>query len=213
MATTRDKILKTSLGLFNKRGIDGVSMRDIALKVNIRVGNLNYYFPTKNDIVHALCIELIDKVDAAIEGFFARSDKPVFEILYDQTEMIFSIQQDYGFIFTKRYAEILTSLPPVQKHYRETLKNRFDEWLQLHTLLVQQNLATPQLVEDSYPLSYILNTLALFWHQETEIYFPEYTDEQKRAQGLSVLFHAYKPYLTTEGLNQLMPLLKPLERY
>lgn len=213
MTSTRDKILKTSLELFNKNGIDNVGVRNIALKLKIRVGNLNYYFPTKNDIVHALCLEFIGKVDVAIKEFFIKSHGPIFEILYRQIDVIFTIQLEYSFLFANRYAEIITSLPPVQEHYRKLLKVRFDEWMQLHVLLVRQKLATPQLVKDSYAFSYILNMLALFWHQESAIYFPEYSDKQKKAQGLSVFFHAYKPYLTKKGVRQLMPLLKSLEHY
>jgi len=39
MNQTQHKILKTSLKLFNKHGVDGVSIRDIAGKLNISVGN------------------------------------------------------------------------------------------------------------------------------------------------------------------------------
>ena len=213
MTTTREKILKTSLGLFNKKGIDQVSIRDITSKLKISVGNLNYYFPSKNDIVHALCLECIGKVDEAVQEFFIHPTYTVFETIYKQTDLIFSIQLQYSFIFKNRYAEILTSLPTLQDHYRKILKVRFDEWMKLHTLLVRQGLANSQLIAESYPLSYMLNTLALFWHQEASIYFPEFTDKQKKAHGLSVMFQAYKPYLTKKGLDQLMPLLKKLAHY
>lgn len=213
MATTRDRILNTSLKLFNQRGVDAVSMRDITAKLEISVGNLTYYFPTKNDIIHALCLDFIGKVDDAVKEIFTSPTKNIFEIMYRQADIIFSVQLKYRFIFTTRYAEILTSIPSLQQHYQKVLKTRFDEWMQFNTMLVQQGLAKAQLVEESHTLSYILNILALFWHQEAAIYFPEFTDEQKKDQGLSVMFHAYKPYLTTKGLNQLMPLLKKLDHY
>lgn len=213
MNKTKNKILKTSLDLFNENGIENVRIRDIASKVNIRVGNLNYYFPTKNDILNALCLEFIDKVDEAINEVFTHPPKMIFERMYLQASIIFSVQLEYRFIFTKRYAEILTSLPSVQKYYQKVLKTRFDEWMEFHTILVEQKLAYPNIIKESYALSYILNTLALFWHQETTIYFPDYTDNQKKEHGLSVLFHAYKPYLTNKGLKQLMPLIKELEHY
>ena len=213
MNKTREKILITSLELFNKSGIEEVSLRDISSKLNIRVGNLNYYFPSKNDIVHALCMDFIGKVDEAVGEIFKRSFENLFELMYRQADIIFSIQLEYRFIFNKSYAEIITSLPSVQEHFTKVLKIRFDEWMNFHTLLVQQKLAQRRIITDSYPLSYILNILALFWHQEASIYLPDLKDEHKKDHALSIMFHAYKPYLTKKGLDQLMPLLKKLEHY
>lgn len=213
MKNTREKILKSSLTLFNKQGVDGVSIRDITGELNIRVGNLNYYFPSKNDIIHALCIEFIAKVDEAVLEILKFQARNLFEMAHRQVEAIFTIQLEYRFILNKRYAEITTSLPPVQQHFQKALQTRFDEFMMFHTALVNEKLARPDLTEDNSSISYILNILSLFWHQEIEIYFPEFTDQQKIRHGTSIFFHAYKPYLTAKGKKQLLPLLKKLEHY
>ena len=41
---TKHKILKTALDLFNKEGLDQVSVRRIAVEMNISDGNLRYHF-------------------------------------------------------------------------------------------------------------------------------------------------------------------------
>ena len=213
MNQTQHKILKTSLNLFNKHGIDEVSIRDIAGKLNISVGNLNYYYPSKNDIIYALCIDLINKINQLISGVCKTQTGNIFEIAYKQTEAIFATQLEYRFIFNKRYAEVITSLPYVQQYYQKILKIRFDEFAAFQGMLVKEKLARPDLLEDTFSITYIMNILVIFWQQELEIYFPEFTDKQKIQHGLSIFLHAYKPYLTKKGLSLLMPLLKKLEHY
>ncbi|MDH5398432.1 MAG: TetR/AcrR family transcriptional regulator [Cyclobacteriaceae bacterium] len=213
MKKTKEKILAKSLTLFNEHGVDSVKIRDITTELGMHVGNLNYYFPTKNDILYALCMEFIYKVDKAIEKVLTKQAQGVLEQMYLQADIIFSVQLEYRFMFSKRYAEIISSLPSVQQHYQTTLKTRFTEWLGFHSLLVDHKLAYPNLVEESNSLSYVLNILAIFWQQEATIYMPNMTDDQKKKHALSVYFFTYKPYLTKSGLDELMPLLRKLDLY
>ena len=52
--STRADILRSARELFMEKGYNGVSMRDIAERAGIRVGNLTYYFPRKELLVEAL---------------------------------------------------------------------------------------------------------------------------------------------------------------
>lgn len=213
MNKTQQKILATSLEMFNKYGLEGVSIRDISNKLNISVGNLNYYYPTRNDIAHALCVAFMDRVDQVTAEELGAQSANLFEIAYRQCEAVFTAQLEYRFIFNKRYAEVVTSLPSIQKYYQEKLKERFNDFAAFQRLLVKEKLARPQLCDDGFSVTYIMNMLVVFWHQETGIYFPGLNDKQKVEHALSVFFHAYKPYLTQKGLDQLMPLLKRLKQY
>ena len=51
---TRESILRCADALFREKGYNGVSMRDVAAAAGIRVGNLTYYFPRKEQLVEAL---------------------------------------------------------------------------------------------------------------------------------------------------------------
>lgn len=50
----RQEILHTAKALFNERGFNEVSTRDIADALGISKGNLTYYFAKKEDIVEAI---------------------------------------------------------------------------------------------------------------------------------------------------------------
>ena len=54
---TKDKILDKALEMFNERGIEYVGLRELAAVLGIRVGNISYYFPTKDDLVYQLSQE------------------------------------------------------------------------------------------------------------------------------------------------------------
>jgi AcrR family transcriptional regulator len=51
---TRDRVLESSLELFNARGVSNVTTAEIARTVGINEGNLYYYFQKKEQLVTAL---------------------------------------------------------------------------------------------------------------------------------------------------------------
>lgn len=76
----RLEILATARTLFNERGYNGVSLRDIANQLHISVGNLTYHYRTKKELVEAVVLEKhshYQKPDPfptleALDGFFQR---------------------------------------------------------------------------------------------------------------------------------------------
>jgi AcrR family transcriptional regulator len=56
--STEEKILVKALEMFNEKGVEYVGMRELAATLNIRVSNVTYYFPTKDDLVNQLSLQL-----------------------------------------------------------------------------------------------------------------------------------------------------------
>jgi AcrR family transcriptional regulator len=50
---TRNQILETAMQLFREKGYDGTTMRDIAARMDIAVGNAYHYFRSKDELVVA----------------------------------------------------------------------------------------------------------------------------------------------------------------
>ena len=211
MNSKKEKILAKALALFNKKGVLEVTVRDIAKEVGISSGNLTYHFPTKNDILSTLMDSLLTNIEQALG-----KNKPRESALltyYHQFETIFKEQLKFKFLFNKRYAEVVTTNPELQVMLQEVLPSRFVQWKKIHKALITEKYAKPDLLIESNSLYHIINILALFWHQEIEIYHSRLSEKEKVPYALSIMFQIYKPYLTKKGLDEIGPLLVELEPY
>jgi len=79
--TTRDRILETALDLFGTRGVDAVSLDEIARTVGVRKQTVLYWFETKDALVDEVlgvaAAELVIVIDAALR---AAPDDPLDRI-------------------------------------------------------------------------------------------------------------------------------------
>ena len=52
VSETEERIVTKALEMFNQSGVEYVGMRELAAALDMRVGNVTYYFPTKDDLVN-----------------------------------------------------------------------------------------------------------------------------------------------------------------
>ena len=64
----REQIIKCAMKLFNKKGFDGTSMRDIAASCKMTSANLYNYIAEKDDIIHLIMQQGGDSTGEFIEG-------------------------------------------------------------------------------------------------------------------------------------------------
>ena len=62
----RERILRRAVELFNERGVEYLGIRELAKDLGIKGGNINYYFPTKDDLVVAVARLLQERNDATL---------------------------------------------------------------------------------------------------------------------------------------------------
>ena len=78
---TRQRILDAALDQFGARGVDAVSLDEIAREVGVRKQTILYWFPSKDELVAAVleqvAAELLVMIDAAIRS---ASDDPLERI-------------------------------------------------------------------------------------------------------------------------------------
>lgn len=78
---TRLRILDAALDLFGARGVDAVSLDEIARDVGVRKQTVLYWFPSKDELVDAVletvAAELVVAIDAAVRSV---SDDPLDRI-------------------------------------------------------------------------------------------------------------------------------------
>ena len=78
---TRDRILTAATDLFGQRGVDAVSLDQIAAEVGVAKQTLLYWFPSKDELLHAVlaqaATDLVVVVEAAVR---AATDDPLDRI-------------------------------------------------------------------------------------------------------------------------------------
>lgn len=74
MKSTKDKILKAASVILETKGSD-FSMRKVADEASISLGNLQYYFKTKNDLTNSLLSFYIDLYKTKIDSFISENPK------------------------------------------------------------------------------------------------------------------------------------------
>ena len=117
---TKEKILKTALGLFNNEGESAVSAVDIASVIGISPGNLYYHYKGKDEIIVQLFADFEDEIrqvlSSPVREPLKMEDNWVY--LYIIFEEIF----DFRF-FYKNQSELIERIP--------SLRNRFSRILAL----------------------------------------------------------------------------------
>ena len=191
MNATKQKILTTSLQLFNSNGVSNVSLRIIADKIGISVGNLQYHFKKREDIIEALYFEIVAKIDAIIivettnllASFFSISAR-IFEILYA-----------YRF-FLLDFVTITRNNKKIKKHYATISIQRQQEFLNIVALLVENGILKKASLNNEYENLYKrVEVLSNFWFSsvliQAEIINSTSVDTYKTLVSQSIY-----PYLT-----------------
>jgi len=94
---TRERIVETSLSLFNEHGAPHVTTADIAAEMGISPGNLYYHFRNKDEIA----AEFFDAFERRLEGLLsAPVGRPGgVEDLWFFLHLLFEAMWDYRFIY------------------------------------------------------------------------------------------------------------------
>ncbi len=113
---TRDKILLSSLELFNERGERNVTTNHIAAHLAISPGNLYYHFRNKSDIIYEIFLEYEKLVDFYLD---IPENRPItLEDLTFYLESVFDGLWSYRF-FHRDLEYLLDSDRRLRQDYRE----------------------------------------------------------------------------------------------
>ena len=116
---TRDKILATSLLLFNQEGEQNVTTVDIANEMDISPGNLYYHFKGKESIIDAL----YERYEGELTGLLKQSLEKTLSI-EDHWLFIYVIFEEiYQFrFFYLNAANIMLKYPDIERRFRRLIK-------------------------------------------------------------------------------------------
>jgi AcrR family transcriptional regulator len=105
---TRERILETSLALFNTHGAPQVTTADIADEMSISPGNLYYHFSNKDEIV----LDLYERYEATVLPLYAHRGGRSLDVddLWLWLHLLFESMWKYRFLY--RDIDQLTSQSP-----------------------------------------------------------------------------------------------------
>ncbi len=191
---TRDRILLTSLTLFNELGEANVTTVDIAIEMEISPGNLYYHFKGKEAIIEQLYTlmesELLAVLDAGLE------DEIDVENAWFYLYVVFEQIYKYRY-FYRNIADLLARYPALQKRFAKVLGKK-----RKTALATLQLLADAEVVEISSELQHqhLADNIVMLL-----TYWLNFSELEQRSQANPVLsIH--------RGVFQVMSLIAPYLR-
>ena len=191
---TRDKILASSLVIFNQRGFGAVTTASIAEHAGILEGTLWYHFRTKKDILSAH-IGLLQTVFAKENATADSGDPPV---------IIEGIFRSYDVIWDFRYLlrDDFKALLKAEDDALATVLaiNAFlDDWTEGRMLHAAKHGLLSLGSVESGAVSEIILVLGRYWMDFSHKKYPNEESPALRHKGLSHIFTVLKPYFTPDA--------------
>ena len=205
MMNRRGKIVDRALEMFNERGIEYVGLRELAADLGMRVSNITYYFPTKDDLVFEIS-GLLSESNTAI---IVDSETITMKEFLGMLQQVF--ENHYRFrCLLRSVVHILSQNKRIAQAYKKTQAVR--------TVTIASNikvLATGGYlkVEDEEELNFLVSALSLinrFWISEASISGKHLGKEAQIRYYLKMLTKLLWPYSTPKAKKEISTFLESL---
>lgn len=191
--TVEEKIVEKALESFNEKGIEYVGMRELAAQLGMRIGNLTYYFPTKDDLVNRLTLQLAEENSMTIVAI----DSVTIERFFEMMRQVFANHCKYRCLMLS-FVHIMQRNPIVAKRYSKTQVQRNETWARNIGALRDAKYIKADQPEVDFLVSGIA-LIARFWISEAAISFRKQTEEEQTEYYLKMIGRIFLPYATKKG--------------
>jgi AcrR family transcriptional regulator len=194
MMKTAERILVTSLDIFNQQGENNVSSVEIALELDISPGNLYYHFKGKEVIVAALFELYQDQMNRILSAPLNQSltIEEFFYFLY------LIIEKNHLFRFLYRNPTDLTEkYPSVAKRFVKLIAAQE----RCVAKLLEQFVAQKTIAASSVQCCQMVEVIGLVFSQATNYYAlkgQDINDESYLYKSLGAILFALLPYINLE---------------
>jgi len=190
---TRERILETSLAMFNAAGEPNVTTNHIADELGISPGNLYYHFRNKDDIVAQLFARYEQRMDEALTA--PQQRLPNLEDVWLQLHLVFECMWDFRFLY-RDLVDILARNRTLRLRFGRVLERAASAARQVLRGLVESGAMRASSEEIDALVESIL-LIATFWLDYDAV----------RHGGARE-----QPQRLTRGIHQVMLLLAPYLR-
>jgi len=188
---TRQRILDTSLSMFNQQGEPNVTTNHIADELEISPGNLYYHFRNKDDIIEQLFQRYEERMDTALVSPEGRLRD--LEDIWLQLHLVFECIWEYRFLY-RDLVDILSRNRRLRLRFARILKRAAEGASSGMKGLVQAGVMRASAAEVEATATNIL-VIATFWMNYASVRGDKDENEAIRS-----------------GIVQVMMLLSPLLR-
>lgn len=192
----KEQIIINSINLFNKYGINNVSLKKISVETGINTGHLYHYYKKKEDILYAILDKLIIDFNKSISKDYLATD--YIKLMIDNTILSHT---SYIFFYRDLFV-IFLEYPEFKSIFMLRFERRMNEITKVFNLFIDKGYLIPAIREKLHLLCHVFWFNSTFWSLSLEISNEVYSDE-----SLKKLRNTYKnfllPYLTEEGKKTL----------
>lgn len=203
---TEEKIRTKALELFNREGIEYVGMRELAATLNIRVSNITYYFPTKDDLVNRLSLDL-NQLNSKIL-LAENADTP--ENFIGMIRQVFHHHQQYRCLMIS-FVHLMEQNRKIASRYRKTQKDRNAMLRSSLISLAGHGYLQFREPEDLELITSVLALIARFWISEAAISISALDPEAQMNHYLAMVVGLLIPYSTAQGKIQWKKIISGLK--
>lgn len=204
--TTREKILDTAQAMFNERGLERVGIREIAATLEMRVGNLTYYFPTKDHLIQALAERLRELNNRTV---VLKDGMTMMEFL-EMNRMVFRNQAQHFYLF-KSFVQLFEKHAEIETSYKMTEKKRFQVLRKILDELAENKFLLSLSDQQIEFLKYTISFINRFWQSEAAVTFRHLSPKKKQIHYLEMIGMLMLPYASAKGKKEIEEFLKRLK--
>lgn len=200
----QDSILKISRNLFLTKGYEKTSMKDIANKADLSVGNLYHYYKNKADIAFSIVKPLFDEIDVYIKEVthnditifsknfsFTNKDiikpKEISKVVGDMISNLVSLYEEY-------YEEymVINMCPEIIEYLKEWLSSLILYFIQKKHKIVNIFSDELEALIPSYTNAIIEGAINIFTNKKLSL--------NKKKKLLSIYFNSYLSMLDVKSI-------------
>lgn len=195
---TKDRILETAIRLFNGRGINNISIRDIGGELGMSSGNFAYHFKNKETLLEYFYNQMYDEVKIPTELIAQEGFQKFQNILLEITEFM----NKYSFFYTD-IVDIFRSCPTIKENYASNYEGRKNIYKGfIHHFIDNQLLHIPQNKDGVIDeLTHTIWFTLTFWQSQNKI-LPKGSKATQSHFVISQIWRTVMPYMTDVGTHE-----------
>ena len=203
---TKDRILISSLILFNEGGFNNVTTASIAKHTGILEGTLWYHFNSKKDIL-SNHIQLLQKVFFSVNQQNKSKD---FETIINEFFQSYNIIWDFRYILRDNFQKYFEDDKSISKTITD-INNYLDKWAENRILHSHESGLIKINSKEIKNLSEITLVIGRYWLDFSMKKYPGVKISSLRQKGLKHIVTVLSPYLNPQGIPTIENMLKQLK--